>query len=243
MPSIERTEIRMLAAGAVGEIVRDLAEDFQRVTGSTISAEWTRSPLVLERIRSGEIFDVVITTQSRIAALVREGKLIADSAAILARSGIGVAVKAGETKPDTGTVDAFVHALRTARSIACADPAFGTASGLYLVELFDRLGLTAELKPKMRLIGAVGGKPVVVCEAVADGKAELGSQQIAEIVSVPGVDLVGPLPPEIQHMTVFAVAVAVASVAQNPGLARDYVTFPTSEAAKTVIAANGMEPG
>ncbi len=241
MPSIERTEIRMLSAGAVGEIVRDLAGEFERARGSKISAEWTRSPLVLERIRSGELFDVVITTQSRIAALIREGRLASDSAAVLARSGIGVAVKAGETKPDIGTVDAFVHALRTARSIACADPAFGTASGLYLVELFDWLGLTAELKPKMRLIGAVGGKPVVVCEAVADGKAELGIQQIAEIVSVPGVDLVGPLPPEIQHMTVFAVAVA--SVAQNPGLARDYVTFLTSEAAKTVIAANGMEPG
>ena len=81
-------------------------------------------------------------------------------------------MKAGETKPDIATVDTFVHTLRTARSIACADPAFGTASGLYLVELFDWLGLTAELKPKMRLIGAVGGKPVVVCEAVADGKAK-----------------------------------------------------------------------
>jgi molybdate transport system substrate-binding protein len=106
---------------------------------------------------------------------------------------------------------------------------------------FDRLGLTAELKPKTRLIGAVGGKPVVVCKAVADGNAELGIQQIAEIIAVPGVDLVGPLPPEIQHTTSFAVAVA--SSAQNPVLARDFVSFFTSEAAKSVIAANGMEPG
>ena len=128
---------------------------------------------------------------------------------------IGVAVKAGRPKPDIGTVEAFVNTLRNAKSIACADPAFGTASGLYLVDLFDRLGLTAELKPKTRLIGAVGGEPVVVCAAVADGKAELGIQQIAEIVAVPGVDLVGPLPAEIQHTTVFAVAVGSAAQSRH----------------------------
>ncbi|MGA8902305.1 molybdate ABC transporter substrate-binding protein, partial [Bradyrhizobium sp.] len=136
-------------------------------------------------------------------------------------------------------VRAFISALRSANSIACADPALGTASGLYLVDLFDRLGLTAELEPKTRLIGAVGGEPVVVCKAVADGNAELGIQQIAEIGSVPGVDLVGPLPPEIQHVTVFAVAVAAST--QNLGLARNFVSYLTSNAAKSVIASNGME--
>ena len=210
-------------------------------TGIKLSAEFTRSPLVRDRVRAGEIVDIVITTQSRIEELAKENKVVADSTAVVARSGIGVAVKAGQPKPDIGSVEAFIATLRRASSIACADPAFGTASGLYLVELFDRLGLTAELKPKTRLIGAIGGKPVVVCSAVADGKAELGIQQIAEIVSVPGVDLVGPLPPEIQHMTVFAVAVA--SVARNSGLARDFVGLPhLAKRPRAVIVANGMEP-
>jgi molybdate transport system substrate-binding protein len=233
-------DIRVLSAAAMAEIVRDLGDAYHGATGVKLSAEFTRSPLVFDRVRSGEIVDIVITTQSRVEKLAKENKVGADSTAIVARSGIGVAVRAGRPKLAISSIGAFIATLRSANSIAFADPAFGTASGLYLVELFDRLGLTEELKPKMRLIGAVGGKPVVVCGAVADGKADLGIQQIAEIISVPGVDLVGPLPPEIQQMTVFAGAVA--SVAQNTGLARDFVTFLTSEAAKAVIVANGMEP-
>jgi molybdate transport system substrate-binding protein len=163
-----------------------------------------------------------------------------DTATIVARSLIGVAVRAGRPKPDIGSVDAFVRTLRDANSIACADPAFGTASGLYLPDLFERLGLTAELKPKTHFIGAAGGAPIVVCAAVADGRAELGIQQVAEIVSVPGVDLVGPLPQEIQRMTVFAIAVT--SAAPNQSVARDFVTFFASATANSVIEAHGMQP-
>ena len=103
-----------------------------------------------------------------------------------------------------------------------------------------RLGLAAELKAKIRLVGAEGGEAVVVCAAVASGEAELGLQQIAEIVAVPGVDLVGPLPDEIQHTTIFSAALAAA--APQPDLARNFLTFLRSPAAKAVVAAHGMEP-
>ena len=234
------TELRILSAGAMREIVSELSEAYERRAGVKLSREYTRSPLVRDRIHAGEIFDVVVTTQSRISELAAENKVIPGSAAVLARSGIGVAVKEKQPKPDIGSVRAFVATLRAAQSIACADPAFGTASGLYLVELFDRLGLTAELKPKIRLVGTEGGKPVVVCAAVADGRCDLGLQQIAEIVPVPGVDVVGPLPEEIQHVTEFSVAVASSS--RSPNLARDFVNFLTAEAAKAVITKHGMDP-
>jgi molybdate transport system substrate-binding protein len=234
------TELRVLSSAAMREIVLDLGDAYRRDTGVKLSSEFTRSPLVRDRIRDGEVFDIVITTQSRIEELAKANKVVPDSAAALARSGIGVAVRAGQPKPDIGSVAAFVAALRTARSIACADPAFGTASGLYLVELFDRLGLTAELQPKTRLVGAAEGSPVVVGAAVAKGEAELGIQQIAEIVAVPGIDLVGPLPPEIQHTTVFAAAVG--SAARNPALAREFVAFLASEGAKPALTAQGMDP-
>jgi molybdate transport system substrate-binding protein len=234
------TKLRILSSGAMREIVLDLGDAFQRRTGVGLLSEFTRSPLVRDRVRGGEAFDIVITTQSRIEDLAKANKVVPDSATVLARSGIGVAVGAGQPKPDVSSVAAFVAALRAARSIACADPAFGTASGLYLVELFERLGLTAELQPKIRLIGAADGKPVVVCAAVADGEAEVGIQQIAEIVAVPGIDVVGPLPAEIQQNTVFAAAVA--STAQDAGLARDFVTFLAAEEAKPVLAAHGMDP-
>ena len=233
-------ELRILSSAAMREIVLDLGEAYRRSTGVKLSSEFTRSPLVRDRIRAGEAFDVVITTQSRIEELAKADKVIPGSAAALARSRIGVAVRAGQPKPDVGSVAAFVAALRAAKSIACADPAFGTASGLYLVELFDRLGLTAELRPKTHLVGAVEGSPVVVCAAVAYGEAELGIQQIAEIVAVPGIDLVGPLPAEIQHTTMFAAAVG--STARNPALARAFVAFLASEGAKHVLAAHGMDP-
>ena len=232
--------IRVLSAGAMGEIVGALADAFTRATGVEVSAEFSRSPLVRDRIRAGEPFDVVITTQARIEELGGASKVLAQTAATLARSLIGVAVRAGQPKPRIDTVDAFVGTLRAASSIACADPAFGTASGLYLRELFDRLGLTAELQPKLHLVGASGGEPLVVCAAVADGRAELGIQQIAEIVPVPGVDLVGPIPPEIQHTTAFAAAVV--TIAPNQRSAREFVSFFGSPAARDIIRAHGMEP-
>jgi molybdate transport system substrate-binding protein len=234
------TELKILCGGALREILRELGDPYVRTSGIKLLAEFATSAAVRDRIRSGELFDVVITTQPAIEELSSESKLMADSAAIVARSGIGVAVRAGRPKPDIFSVETFVAALRSARSIAYADPAFGTPSGIYLAELFERLGVAVELKPKARLVGAAGGNPIVVCDVVASGEADLGIQQISEIVPVAGVDLVGPLPPEIQHITVFGVAVA--SAAKNPGPARDFVSFLTSEGAKTAIAANGMEP-
>jgi molybdate transport system substrate-binding protein len=232
-------EIRILSAAAMREIVVDLGEKYAR-SGIRLAPEFTRSPLVRDRIRAGEPFDIAVTTQARVDELAKENKVMAGTTIALARSRIGVAVKAGRTKPEIGSVASFKHALQTARSIACADPAFGTASGLYLADLFERLGLAAELKAKMHLVGAEGGEAVVVCAAVASGEAELGLQQIAEIVAVPGVDLVGPLPEEIQHTTIFSVAMP--SAAPRPHLARAFVDFLASPAAKAVVAAHGMEP-
>jgi molybdate transport system substrate-binding protein len=233
-------EIRVLSAAALREIVFELGDAYARLTGIKLVPKFTRSPLVRNRIRAGEPFDIAITTQARIEGLADENKVIADTAVALARSAIGMAVKAGRPKPDIGSVDAFIAALRAARSIAYADPAFGTASGLYLTELFARLGLATELKPKTRLVGTEGDRPVVVCAAVANGEAELGLQQISEIIAVSGVDLVGPLPADIQHTTVFGAAVAAA--APRPDLARDFIVFLGSPTAKDAIAAHGMEP-
>ncbi len=231
--------IRVLSAGAVGEIVEALAGAHRRDAGTEVSAEFSRSPLVRDRIRAGEPFDVAITTQSRIEELGRAGKVVAETAASIAVSLIGVAVRAGSPKPEIGSLAAFVRAVREARSIACADPAFGTASGLYLKELFARLGLTEELAPKLRFVGASGDEPIVVCAAVADGRADLGIQQIAEIVPVAGVDLVGPIPREIQHTTTFAAAVT--SAAPHPQPARAFVAFMASPAAHDIVRAHGME--
>jgi molybdate transport system substrate-binding protein len=232
--------LRILSSGAMREIVLGAGELYERRTGTQLLCEFTRSPLVRDRVRGGEAVDVAVTTHPRIEELARDGKVVPGSTAVLARSGIGVAVRAGQSKPDISSVAAFVATMRAAKSVACADPAFGTASGLYLVELFERLGLTAEMRRKAHLVAAQEGMPIVVCAAVADGTAELGIQQIAEIVAVPGVELAGPLPAAIQHTTVFGAGVVAA--APNPGLARAFVTFLSGDDARPVIAAHGMEP-
>jgi molybdate transport system substrate-binding protein len=236
----EANAIKVLCAGAMSEIIRQLAAEFERTTDVGISADFTRSGLVKDRVLAGEAVDVAITTQAAIEDLLARKEVVLDSVAIVARSGIGVAVQAGRPKPEIGSTESFGRALRDAKSIAYADPATGSPSANYLVGLLDRLGMAVELKPKTHLVGAAGGHAVVVCDVVAEGKAELGIQQIAEIVAVAGVDFVGPLPPELQHMTVFSAAVAAR--ARHAGSAREFVRFITAAAARPVLAAHGMEP-
>jgi molybdate transport system substrate-binding protein len=239
--SADAAGIKVLCAGAMSRIVGELGDAFERSTGIKISAEFTRSGLVRDRLRSGEFVDVAITTQAAIEELAGRSEVLADSMVALARSGIGIAVQAGRRKPTIDSTESFKRSLCQAQSIAYADPATGSPSANYLVGLLDRLGIAAELKSKTRLIGSAGGHAVVVCDAVASGEAEIGIQQIAEIIPVAGVELVGPLPPNLQHMTVFSAAVTSRAAAAES--ARRFVRFMNSEAARPVIVANGMEPG
>jgi molybdate transport system substrate-binding protein len=239
-PAAQAPVLAVLCAGACREIVNELGAAYAARYGVPVRAEFATSAAIGARVGHSGIFDLIIATQAAIAELERVNEVTAGTAMALARSRLGVAVAAGRPKPDIGSVAAFVAALRGARSIACADPALCTPSGLFLAGLFERLGLAAELKPRLRLIGAVAGQPVVVCEAVVRGEAELGLQQISEIVAVSGVDLVGPLPAEIQETTEFSVALAAR--APQPALARDFAAFLISATAKKVIAAHGMEP-
>jgi molybdate transport system substrate-binding protein len=232
--------VSVLSAGAMSEIVRELGGAFERATAIKVSVQFTRSGVVKDRVANAEAFDVAITTQAAIEQLAVGRHIVAGSAAVVARSGIGIAVRAGAPRPNVASVEAFKQVLRNARSIAYADPATGSPSANYLVGLLDRLGLTAELKSKTRLVGASGGHAVVVCDIIARGDAEIGIQQIAEIVPVAGVVLAGPLPPDIQHMTIFSAAVALRSRA--PDLARQFVRYLVSDAVRPVIAAAGMEP-
>lgn len=232
-------ELKVLCGGALHQVLDQLGQAYMRARGVAVHAEFATSAAIADRAAQGEDCDIVISTDRAVEGLSAAGTIVAASAAVVARSAIGVAVRAGRPKPDISSTEAFVATLRRASSIARADPAFRTPSGVYVQNLFDRLGLTAELQPKTLLIASIGGKPVVVCEAVAKGEAELGIQQISEIVAVPGVDLVGPLPPEIQHITVFSAAITAHAV--RPQLSRDFIAFLTSDAAKPVLAANGME--
>ncbi len=233
-------EIDVACAGAVREFIVELAHAFTLTSGIDVSFKFDRSGAVRGRVMGGEIVDVVISTQAAVAALERGRRIVPQSTEIVAHSRIGVAVRAGAATPDLGSAAAFCQVLLAAKSIACADPATGSPSANHFMALLHRLGIAAQIEPKLRLIGAGEGSVVVVCQAVAAGDAEIGIQQIAEILPVAGVALAGPLPAELQQVTVFAAAVAAS--ARQPELARRFVAFITSAAAAPVVLAHGMEP-
>jgi molybdate transport system substrate-binding protein len=219
-------------------VIDVLDTTFMSIVGKPVKASFTNSGGVKTRLMAGESADVAISTAAVIDALERLGKV--SSVAALARSPIGVAVRAGEIRPDVGTVEAFKLALSTAKSIAIADPATGSPSGNYLVGLFERLSLTGLLRDKIRYVGGGAGGVVVVGEAVARGDAEMAIQQMPELVGVAGLDVVGELPAELQHMTVFSAAV-VATTADEAA-ARRLTVCLTSPQAAAAIRARGMQP-
>jgi molybdate transport system substrate-binding protein len=235
-----KKKIKIACAGAVREFIGELAHTFMLTSGSEVALKFDRSGVVKTRVLDGETIDLAITTRIAIDELARQQKIVPESAAILAHSRIGVAIKAGAVKPNIGSITSFRRMLLDAKSIACADPETGSPSGNHFIAMLRRLGIAAEIERKLRLIGAGEGSVVVVCEAVAKGDAEIGIQQIAEILPFPGVDLAGPLPAELQQVTTFSAAVTANS--REPELARRFIGFITSEAAAPVILAHGMEP-
>jgi molybdate transport system substrate-binding protein len=184
------------------------------------------------RLNRGEEIDVIIMAAPRLDDLIKEGKVRAEGRADLARSSIAMVVKAGAPKPDISTLDALKKTLLAARSIACSD----SDSGVYLTtELFPKLGIDDRIKGKVVRIEATP-----VGEAVASGKAEIGFQQISELLPVKGIAIVGPLPPGGQRITFFAASIPV--TAKNPGAAKRLMQWLASPAAYAAIQKSGLEP-
>jgi molybdate transport system substrate-binding protein len=237
-PPTSSSTLRLLCAGAMHGVIDALDTAFAGTVGKPVHASFTNSGGVKARVMAGESADVVISTAAAIDELARHGKV--SSVTGLARSPIGVAVRAGTNRPDIGTVEAFRRALIATRSIAIADPATGSPSGNYLVGLFERMSLFASLRDRIRHVGGGAGGVVVVGEAVARGDAEMAIQQMPELVGVAGLDVVGELPAELQQVTVFAAAVVVTTA--DEVAARRLIACLVSPQAAVAIRARGMQP-
>ena len=176
--------------GAFKPVVAALAAPvFTARTGHTLKVDNDTAGALQRRIGNGEVFDVVVLTPAAVAQLTQAGKLAAGSSTPLARVAIGVAVKQGAPAPDIGSVAAFRQALLAARAVAYIDPAAGGSSGIYLAQLFERLGIAAQIAPKAVLVP--GG---LVAQRLVSGEADIALHQISEILAVPGAALVGPIP-------------------------------------------------
>ena len=226
---VTAAEIKILTARAGATVLEKIGPDFERTTGNKLNVISGFGPAFLKRIQEGEAFDALIAGAPIIDSLIKDKKILADSRINLIRSGMAVEVRAGAPKPEVGSVDQFKQALRNAKSI-------GYIKVNHVQELLDRLGITEELKPKVRVPDAD-----IVSELIAKGEIELGIMVTTQILTTPGVELVGPLPQEIQYYLQFVAGVSAQSKA--PAAARDLLNFFATPVALPVIKSQGMEPG
>lgn len=230
------SEIKVMISGGFSAAYQTLMPEFERVSGHKVVT--LRGPSMGEtpqaipnRLARGETTDVVIMVGYALDGLIKNGKVTAESRTDLAWSPIAMAVRAGAPKPDISTVEAFKRALLAARSIAHSD----SASGVYLsTQLFGQLGILDQIRDKLL---KSPGEPVG--RVVARGEAEIGFQPVSELRPHPGIDIVGPIPAELQVVNVFAAGIAVGS--REPEAGKALIAFLVSPAAKPVITQSGME--
>jgi molybdate transport system substrate-binding protein len=225
-------EIKVIGSPGVREIYTRLVPEFEKATGNKVVTTWDGVTNVTKRVSAGETADLVLLPAANIDQLLNEGKLLGGRVDV-AKSGIGVAIRAGAPKIDIATSDGLRKALLAAKSIAySAGP-----SGVHMVALIAEWGLTDQLKAKITPVPV----PTQIGEVVARGDAEIGFQQVSELLPIAGIDYLGPLPADIQEITVFSAALH--KRASTPDAAKALIKFLTAPAAIPVIRKAGMEPG
>ncbi len=217
---------------ATREVLRELVGDYPRANEHPVSAEAAGGVDVAKRVRAGEAVDLVVLASNAIDQLIAEGKLLAGSRVDLVRSGVAIAVRAGAVKPDAGSEAAVRRAVLAARSVS-----YSTGpSGVHLEKLFEQWGILGEIRS--RIVVAPPGVPVG--SLVASGAAELGFQQLSELIHLSGVEVVGPLPQAIQIITIFSGGIPVRCA--EPGAARALLEYLASPCASETKRRHGMEP-
>jgi molybdate transport system substrate-binding protein len=234
--SVSADDITVMTSGAFTAAYLELIPQLERVVkGKVVTATTsmgTGSDSIPSRLERGDTADVVILNEDALLQLMKDGRVLADTRVQLARSSIGMAVRKGAPKPDISSVEALKRTLLQAKSIAYS----ASVSGTYLsTELFQRLGIADQVLAKSRRIDRER-----VGAVVARGEAEVGFQQISELLPEPGIDYVGPLPPEVQRVTVFSAGVAAGS--RSPETARAFIRFLASSEAAATVAKTGLEP-
>jgi molybdate transport system substrate-binding protein len=230
-------EVRVMISGGLTAAFNALVPEYERQSGNKVLVAYgpsmgTTVNAIPVRLERGEPADVLIMVGYALGDLISKGKVIADSRVDLVKSPIGVAVKAGAARPDLSSAETLKRALLAAKSVAYSD----SASGVYVsTEMFKKLGIEEEMKTKATKIPATP-----VGEIVAKGEAEIGFQQISELKPVAGIDIVGPVPDELQKITIFSAGIA--SVSKEPEAGKTLIRFLGSPAAHDTIVGSGLDP-
>jgi molybdate transport system substrate-binding protein len=233
LPTASFAQMKVIISGGFSAAYRELLPEFEKTAGIKVTTTSGGSVgsgpnTVGNQLRRGVPADVVILAREGLRDLIAEGRIVAGTDVDLARSIIGMVVRAGAPKPDISTVEALKQTLLRAKSVAVS----GSTSGVYLTTtLFPRLGIADQMAGKIVTSGAA---------AVGRGEAEIGLQQVSEVLPLPGVDYVGTIPAEVQYVTVYAAAVVAGS--KEIETSKRLIAFLSSEGATAAIKKSGMEP-
>src|SRR5438876_9379598 len=226
-------EIKVHSTQATEEAYKELVPQFEKASGHKVTTVFTGTLDLQKRVAAGEKYDLLIMAGPAIDDYIKAGTVVAGSRVDLARSGVGAGVPKGAPKPDISTVDALKKTLLAAKSIG-----YSTGpSGVYIVAMFEKLGVAADVKPKLKQTPT----GVFVGTIVANREVDIGFQQVSEMSQFPGVDYVGPLPAAVQQITVFSGGIQVG--AKEADAAKALIKFITAPAAASAYTRRGLEPG
>lgn len=226
------SQIKLISSMATRQVLAEVVAQFEARSGERVTLEAVGGVDAAKRVRAGEAFDAVVLAANAIDQLIEAGVVVAGSRVDLVRSGVAIAVRSGALRPAIDTEDAVRDAVLAARSVS-----YSTGpSGVHLTKVFERWGIAEQIKD--RIVQAPAGVPVGTL--VADGRVELGFQQLSELMHLPGIEVLGPLPPAIQIITTFSGGVC--AVSTRVDAVRDLLRFMASEAAEPAKRRHGMEP-
>jgi len=229
-------EIKVMSAGAVKSMVAALGVEFESETGDKLNLNFGTAGSLRERIKNGETADLVILSESAIAELAKLGLVVPDSCSDLGHTITGVVVREGTRIPDISTPEAFKQVLLKARSVAYTDPSAGGSGGIMFSALLQKLGIADEINKKAVL--GKGGHDVAI--SIAEGRAEIGTTFISEVLPVKGAKVVGPLPGELHSANTYTAAIH--SHAASPEDAKAFLRRLTDPASRSRWTAAGLEP-
>lgn len=224
-------EIKLLAPNAAKESVTEAISVFEKTTGDKVSVSWSGTEAIAKRVADGEAVDVVVNAAQNIDRQCKDGKLAAATRTDFAKSGIGIAIPSTAAKPDVSTPDALKNALLTAKAVVVSS---GT-SGRYMVEVFTKLGIGEQVKAKTKQPPS-GAQ---IADYLSAGDADIGFQQISELLHAKGINYLGPLPADLQNYTTYSAAIS--AVSANAEVAKALLSALRAPSTQVIVRASGME--
>lgn len=229
-------EIKVFSTVGVKSVLDELVPKFEKASGHKLSITWSTAALLAKRVHDGEQADALILIKNNIESLLKEGKVMPGTDTIFTQSIFAVGVKTGAPKPDISTPEAFKQALLASKAVSFTDPATGGASGVYTAKQFERMGIAEQMKPKSKHPPSGGFS----ASLLITGEADIAINSKPELLSVPGVDVVGPLPGDMAFTVIYDAGVQTG--AAQAEAAKALVKYLMSPEAQAVFKAKGFDP-